>query len=384
MRAWSGSAPGWAGVASTPDAPGSGSPRSNGFGLLRLVLASLVVVQHALALTGHEDDTYVGWWRPLSVGELAVAGFFALSGYLLYASAQRHPPRHYLRLRFFRLFPGFWTTLVVVAFVAAPIAAGASGHWSQYPVIGGGSATSYVVLNSSLVIFQHGIGALLSANPWPGAWDGSLWSLAPEFGCYLALLAACLLARRRHWSPAVPLAALGVASALLLAGAGPVLGDARGVWPALLGSLGLAFFSGALLSWTGWLSAPDAGHAAGIVLVTAVVIATGLWVPLGPPLLAASIIAVGRSLTSGWPTRADTRADLSYGMYLYHFPVIQLLIALGATSLTTRVALLWLTPLTLAVTAVLAAGSWFLVEAPAQRHARRHKRPGEPAVGPVG
>jgi peptidoglycan/LPS O-acetylase OafA/YrhL len=364
-----------------PVVAAAGSARhQNGFGLLRLVLASLVIVQHALALTGHSDRTGLGWWRPLGVGELAVAGFFGLSGYLLYSSVDRHSPRRFLRLRFFRLFPGFWGALVFGAFVMAPFVAVATGSWSQYRLFGSGSALSYVLLNATLVILQHGIGGLLAGNPWPTAIDGSLWSLAPEFGCYLTLLVAVVAARRNRRPPWLALLPLVLGAAVLMAGAGQLLGADRGALPALLGSLGLAFFSGSMLAWSGLLDAPDLRRALLIVLATAVTIATGLWVPLGPPLLAASVVSVGVSLTRGWSTRVDARADLSYGVYLYHFMVIQVLVALGVTGLSVPAALLELAPITLALTLVLAAGSWFAVEAPAQRFARRRSASRAPAA----
>lgn len=351
----------------------------NSFGLLRLILASLVILQHALALTGHEDRTFLGLWRPVSIGDLAVGGFFGLSGYLLHVSVVRHTPRRFLRLRFFRLFPGFWGTLLFVAFVAAPLVAVGTGQWSEYRLFGANSAISYVGLNSALVVLQHGIGSLLHANPWPDAFDGSLWSLAPEFACYLTLLAATMLARRMRWSPPAVLIPLVVGSALAQAAGkpvlGPLLGSGVGAGLTTLGGLALSFFSGSLLAHLGWLRTPNLPRALLLLAATVGVITTGLWVPVGPVLLAATVVSVGTSLTSGWTTRVDARADLSYGVYLYHFIVIQVFIAFGWTGLSVTAALAWLAPVTLLVTAVLAAGSWFAVEAPAQRYGRRRKTP---------
>lgn len=345
----------------------------NSFGLLRLALASLVILQHSLALTGHEDRTVLGFWRPVSIGDLAVGGFFGLSGYLLMASVTRHAPRRFLRLRFFRLFPGFWATLAFVALVAAPLVALGTGRWEGYRLIGTNSALGYLVRNAGLVIFQDGIGGLLATNPWPTAFDGSLWSLAPEFACYLILLLAMMTVRRLRWSPPVLLVPLALGAGLVAALAPPVLGATTGTSLSVLGALAMAFFSGSLLAHRGWLSRPDPRRAAVLVGLLAAVVTAGLWLPLGPPLLAAVVAAVGTSLTSGWTTRVDARADLSYGVYLYHFVVIQVLIAFGVTGLSVRAALTLLAPLTLLVAGGLATISWFAVEAPAQRYARRKK-----------
>ena len=333
----------------------------------------MVILQHALALTGHEDRTVLGFWRPVSIGDLAVGGFFGLSGYLLMTSVTRHAPRRFLRLRFFRLFPGFWATLVFVALVAAPLIALGTGRWEDYRLDGSDSGLGYLVRNAGLVVFQDGIGDLLATNPWPTALDGSLWSLAPEFACYLILLLATMTVRRLGWSPPMLLVPLILGAGLVATSATPVLGGTAGTYLSVLGALSMAFFSGSLLAHLGWLSRPDLRRAGVLVALLVVVVSGGLWLPFGPPLLAATVAAVGTSLTSGWTTRVDARADLSYGVYLYHFTVIQALIAFGVTGLSVRAALTQLAPLTLLIAGVLAAISWFAVEAPAQRYGRRKK-----------
>jgi peptidoglycan/LPS O-acetylase OafA/YrhL len=55
------------------------------------------------------------------------------------------------------------------------------------------------------------------------------------------------------------------------------------------------------------------------------------------------------------------RNDLSYGLYVYGFPVQQTLALLGAA----RFGLTWFASLRLLLTMPLAIGSWFLVERPA-------------------
>lgn len=345
--------------------------RQNSFGMLRLVLASLVVVQHALALTDHPDQTLLGLWRPASVGDIAVGGFFGLSGYLLLSSTVRHAPRRFLRLRLHRLLPGFWATLLVVAFGFAPLVAIVTGQ--AYPVFGERSATTYVVLNAALVVLQHGIGTLLSGNPYPDALDGSLWSLAPELICYLILLAAAMLARRLRRNPALLVGLLAAGAVLVHLLAEPALGNGLGGTLGLLASLAAAFFTGSTLAATGALHHAQPRHAALLTAALVAVIALGLWRPLGPPLLAAVVVSTGTALDRGWTTRIDARADLSYGVYLYHFPVIQLLLAIHGAGLTVGAALGLLAPGALLITLPVAAASWFLVEAPAQRRGRSSK-----------
>ena len=360
-------------IPSTEAAPS----HANAFGLLRLILASTVILQHALDLTGHKNDTFLGLGHRVSIGDLAVGGFFGVSGYLLQSSVVRHAPRRYLRLRFYRLFPGFWTTLLVVAFLAGPIAAWLEGTLRTYPLVGQQSAVTYVFFNSSLVMLQHNIGTLLGHIPWPAAFDGSLWSLAPEFACYLVLLGATVVARRRGWASAT---GLGIVVAGSAAGfvAGRFAFGGLGAQFSLLCGLAFTFFTGSLIATRGWLAEPHPRRALVLVGLSTMMVALGLWVPIGPPLLAATVVAFGLSFNRGWPTRADARADLSYGIYLYHFPVIQLLV-LSGMSISATSALLVIAPCAALIASALATASWFLVEAPAQRRGRR--RPSAGATG---
>ncbi|MST32439.1 acyltransferase family protein [Acidimicrobiaceae bacterium USS-CC1] len=100
-------------------------PRRNARDLLRLVLALLVVVSHALVLGRHRSEVL---WRCGTLGGIAVDVFFAISGYLIAASAAHDHVGRYLWQRFLRIFPGFWACLAVTAVVAGPVAWIASGR----------------------------------------------------------------------------------------------------------------------------------------------------------------------------------------------------------------------------------------------------------------
>ena len=90
----------------------------NNFNLLRLLFALMVVVYHAIALTG-----FVGWERAeawTSIGaEIGVQGFFVLSGYLVWASLERSSSLGvYAEKRARRLLPGYVTVVLVCAIAA--------------------------------------------------------------------------------------------------------------------------------------------------------------------------------------------------------------------------------------------------------------------------
>ena len=346
----------------------------NGFGLLRLCMASLVIVQHSLALTDFASAATIGpyelLWRA-NFGDVAVGGFFALSGFLLWSSVQRHSPRRFIRLRMYRLFPGYWAALVVVAFLLAPVIALAAGTTGGYRLLGSDSALTYVLSNLGLIVIQPSIGEVLSANPYPDSLDGSFWTLMPEFLCYLGLLAVTAVAAKfglRDWR--VPFAVALAALAATTVGAVMLPGQ-LGQYAVAVLSLASAFFFGSTLAALGWDSQARPAHMMLATAALGLMLVFGLWVPLGPPVLAFFVITLGSVMRRGWPTKVGTRTDISYGVYLYHFPVIQLLVAMGVVGASAWFSYFVLTPAALLLTVPIALASWYVVEGPAQLRGRR-------------
>ncbi|XPP27425.1 MAG: acyltransferase family protein [Leucobacter sp.] len=79
-------------------------PRRNSLNLIRLILAALVLFAHSYFIIGLPPES-----QPLlgnqHLGVWAVAGFFAVSGYLITASRQRTGFADFLLLRISRIFP---------------------------------------------------------------------------------------------------------------------------------------------------------------------------------------------------------------------------------------------------------------------------------------
>ena len=167
--------------------------RQNSFTFLRLLLASMVVMGHASALGGFAADPIANWsHRQTSMASVAVLGFFAMSGFLLTHSLTASPAldRFFVH-RFFRIMPGFWVSLTVVAFALAPAvllaqAEAKPGYWEALR-LGPDSALEYLRHNFWLAVRQSNIASLFQANPHPGTVNGSLWTLAYEGLCYLFL-----------------------------------------------------------------------------------------------------------------------------------------------------------------------------------------------------
>jgi len=322
--------------------------RHNSLNILRVLLALLVIVSHVWPLGGFGEDPGVGG---VTLGSVAVAGFFALSGWLITASRLTSTLPSYLWRRAVRIYPGYLAAVVAVAFVFAPLgAAASSGTYS--PAAG----WEYVRANLGLVQLQWSVGASLPADRWP-AWNGSLWTLWSEVVCYLLIgLVVSVVDRRRL--PAV------LVTALLVTTAAQFLPGGAGSWvPVLLRDwAGLVpyFLAGAVLHVVrDRIRLRPAGVLVAAALVWWVLVMgapfTLAAVPLAYVLLWVAAVAPFQGF--------GTRHDLSYGLYIYAFPVQQLLAVFGAANAGPG----WFLVASVAGTVPVAAASWLWVERPAQR-----------------
>ncbi len=342
--------------AGTPTLASEFSPRSNALAALRLVLAGMVAVAHGLALGAD--------WQPAlgrtPLADLAVDGFFVISGFLVTGSLLRlGSTGRYAWHRFLRLVPGFWACLLVTAVVAAPLASVLVGREPLSVVTADEDpAWRYVVANAALPILQYEIGGITSADG-EDAFDGALWTLQYEAACYaaVALLGALTLLRRR---PALmPLLCVFVWALSLLQHAGWVPWDV----PVLANQELLRFLLVFLLGATAWLHAGRVPLGRWWLLASAVVLLAACWLPDYRVLAAVPFAHLVLAAAARLPLRREPRWDRSYGLYLYHWPVQFLLVLAGAAALGSAVFVL----LSLVLALGVAVLSWTLVEEPALR-----------------
>ncbi len=351
--------------------------RTNSLNLIRLVLATMVLVAHGYYISGagvgpHIDGENLGGW--------AVFGFFAISGYLITASRWSNNLGTYLVHRIARIFPAFLVCLVVMVVVVAPIGyLHANGSLAGYLTAGPTTPANFVVSNAGLKINTYEIAGTPSGVPYPGAWNGSLWSLYYEFLCYLVVGALAVIGwvRRTPWT--IGLAWLAATAAWVAWGrvVGPLVGGNEDM--RLLLKLLPLFLGGALvhrlrerlpLHWAGALAAVG-------VVGLAVWVLDGWGAQLTAPAIAYLLLWVGAVVPS---PRLVHRHDISYGVYIYAFPVQQLLVLTGVH--TVNLALYDLAALL--CTVPLAVASWLIVERPVMRRARRSRaEPPARALGDV-
>ncbi len=342
-------------------------PRSNALNAWRLTLATGVILWHSWPLAGRQV-TFAPAHQLLR--DVWVDGFFAISGFLITWSWVRRPRvRDYFAARGLRILPGLWTCLIVTAFVIAPISVAIQGGPAAKLLLSR-APIEYVVKNSAVLLAQQSIDGTPRGVPVPGLWDGPLWTLLWEVLCYIAIAAfgvAGLLRRRWFIPAALSLAVLW--SALLppwstfadLIEAQQRIEDpatAALLVQAIAARFAVMFLAGALLyqlrnvipaRWS-------------LVALSAVVVLAASLLPnyrlVAAIPLAYAIIVSGALIHN---KRLRLRTDLSYGVYIYAWPVQQLLVIGGLGIVNPFVFAI----VSAIATLPLAALSWFLIEKPA-------------------
>jgi peptidoglycan/LPS O-acetylase OafA/YrhL len=342
------------------------SGRANSLGFLRWLFAAMVVLDHSYPIGGFGNGTDPMWaWSKGqdSFGGIAVAGFFIISGFLVCRSwfASRSALRFVWR-RFLRIFPGFWMCLLVTACIFAPLAwrherGGVTGVFS----VSDNSPLDYVTANFWLHMHQWNIDHLLTGTPfahsgYPVGWDGSLWTLIYEFKCYLLLAVLGLVGLLQHRRFILALTGAAYIATLswqldprwapkLL----PVLQDvfvARFLFLFLLGAV-IALYADDIRI--------DDRIGALAAVVAIVTLHSGGWLLLGYPAFAYVVLWLAVRL----PLKAfDRPGDLSYGTYIYAFPLQMLLAEYGVHR---HGAVVFIAASLLAAT-LAAFASWHLVE----------------------
>jgi peptidoglycan/LPS O-acetylase OafA/YrhL len=364
------------------------SPQRNSLNFLRLVLALAVLFSHSLTIGQFGSEVFLG---KTTLGTLAVYGFFGISGFLIAGSASRNHVGRYLWQRFLRIFPAFWMCLIVTAFVFGlivwyrvnPHLADSCGiscyiHESGGPV-------GYVFRNLDLTGRQATIAHTLPNGIFRPVWDGSLWTLEFEFLCYLLLATLSVLGLLRHRLAVAVLAGSVWAIEIVVTSVPALNHDFSPAqnWDVMKMLTFVPIFLGGSLLYLYRDRIRDSGL---LAVFCTVCVAMGLVIPLGNDMptytftsmdltavfLVYPLLWLGMHLPLH---KVGARNDYSYGVYIYAFPVQQLLVMFGAT----RWGYWPYTLLAIALVTPCAMASWWGLE----KHALRLKTLRLPITAPA-
>jgi peptidoglycan/LPS O-acetylase OafA/YrhL len=296
---------------------------SNNFDAMRLMLAASVILYHTAFLS---RVPILAWAAGDHWGSIGIQGFFFISGFLIVMSYERSRDlRAYLVRRARRIAPAYVAVVLCAAVLLAAMSRlSTSAYFSDVRLF------RYLEFNLALSNF--------SAPTLPGVFednfkhpvDGSLWTIKIEVMFYLFVPILCWLAARWRYRVVLPL--LGLASIAWACGfeqAAIVLHRPFMEQLAVQLPGQLCYFVGGIVAYRraqAGLAAPSAWHALlGLGLYAAF---DGLAWQIVSPLAVYLMMswACLRMPSLGSPTR---HGDVSYGIYLVHWPVLQTGIALG-------------------------------------------------------
>jgi peptidoglycan/LPS O-acetylase OafA/YrhL len=357
-----------------------------GFHFLRHALAIVILLHHASVLTvGNElaplatKGDAVATLDRLLTGDLAylrqsvvellrpflfslVGGFFVLSGFLVAGSAIRtRDVRQFLTFRLLRIVPALSSEVMLSAFVLGPIVTSATlGAYFTDPVF-------FRYFGNIFGFVSYQLPGVFLSNPVVGVVNANLWTLPPEFYCY-AIMSALMLSGLIYDSEKFAKALLVTTLIVLLI--------------SMTGSFGLATrqdttrFSTWLITYLFlvgvaiWIFAKYIPITRNVFFACALAY-YGLMVTHANDILAGMALAYCVVYVGMVPfPRFDRllKLDLSYGLYLYGYPITQtlaffLLPSLAALNVGAKKAIIM--GLALALTILFAWASWIWIEKPA-------------------
>jgi peptidoglycan/LPS O-acetylase OafA/YrhL len=344
--------------------------RDNNFNLLRFLAAGLVLVAHSYPLTGTEGQPLFGGF---TLGHVAVDIFFITSGFLVTRSLiTRENVAAFAWARIVRIFPALIVAVLLCTFgVGLAFTSLSTGEF-----LSDSRVYTFIAKNSTLVLgnIQYDLPGVFMDNPYPDAVNGSLWTLPWEIRMY-AILGAIgilsLLIRKQRRTPLLYLVVFGLATAALLATCinhfFPFLdneshGDGLrlmafffmgGAHYVLRNHIKLSHWLAAIIALAFAVAALDSFNFFYVIYTT--------WLPY---------LILYVAYIPGGPLRLFNKlGDYSYGLYIYAFPVQQIV-----AHVKPDVGVWEMFFTATAATLTLSIASWYLLEKPILRKKDAYRR----------
>lgn len=332
--------------------------RANNLDVLRFILACVVIHSHSYLLTGRDYHSLRAKALHLQIGGgwLAVNFFFMLSGFLVCNSWLRSRGLgDYLKRRTLRIYPGFFAVLAFCVFIVGPLSGvNLHGYFA--------SAQTWTFFRPLLLGPVGQLSGAFASAPWPGQVNVPLWTIRFEFICYLLLAGIGLAGLLRKRERVLWLFLIAVIALAAQARGWP------GAWPTSVRYFGaidefprfIVFFLAGSVFYLYRDLIPQSDGLAVCALIA--LLAAGA---AGQFALALAFCGPYLIFYLAFHPRVRfhhfaRHGDFSYGMYLYGFPVQQLLVRYLPAAHQPVV----LTCLALLGALALAALSWHLVEKP--------------------
>jgi peptidoglycan/LPS O-acetylase OafA/YrhL len=334
--------------------------RHGNFDFIRLTAAFMVLIGHAFIIMGKQSPTFLG----IEISVFGVMIFFSISGYLVSESWIRDPSvMRYMARRSLRIFPALVAVILLSTFLLGPVFTTLSHH--DYFT----NRQTYTYLENIFLVTQRSLPEVFKNNPQSLRVNDSLWTLPIELLMYLFLPVLTFLHGQKN---ALIFAALTIFISLIFTFYLPTIGGGEITQNSSIylveliifevAKVSMFFMAGVFIRYVFMTLKPP------LVLATSLFFSTiGMYylADINLYLLYVSLAfslpffinALGESPKVRLPS-LNRVGDLSYGIYLYAFPIQQIIahFFIGKISVFTAIVI------AVIPTACFAYVSWHLLE----------------------
>ncbi|HAG78895.1 MAG TPA: acyltransferase [Pseudomonas sp.] len=342
--------------------------KDNNFDFLRFLAALLVVTSHSFWLYG---DPYpeMAMLGGTAIGTIAVYMFFIISGYLISASwLHSRSATDFVTKRLIRIFPALIVATLLTILLIGPLAT--ELPLAEYFSTG----RTWQYLSNLLLWIQFDLPGVFASNPFPSTINGSIWTLPFVMAMDLSLIALGLTGQFNRTVILMGFTTLTTVHLILLPQLGVLSQSVLNLF-----CLGMFFYAGVAL----YLYRQHVPLTWKIALPLLALMVSSANTALWPLMLGVGLpylVIFAAHLDIPRLTRFGKYGDFSFGIYIFSFPLQQLMmlwIGPDQLSLGAFVALSY------AASLVIGVISWHLIEKPALR-LKRYLPQRKPAIAPSG
>jgi peptidoglycan/LPS O-acetylase OafA/YrhL len=330
----------------------------NNFGFLRLFFALLVIFSHSPeAIDGNRHrELLVRIFGTMSLGDLAVDGFFMISGYLILMSYQHSSTlKSFLVKRILRIYPGFVVAYIFCFFCVIPLAQSFEFLFENH-----NAWFWFKSFFRMLVLDPAYVEGVFDKTPFPYL-DSPMWTIKYEFFCYLMVpLLFYFLKGNVKFYAAIFLSLLIGAHLASIYQQDFILPKPIDLQLTSVLRLVSSFLMGSI-----FYLLRDKIVFNPLYTLMSIICIIGLLFSQG--LSHVGLTTFGAYLLfnfalnykSNFLSKVGTKVDLSYGIYLYAWPIQNLMIQHNSAISATK-----LTLITILLSSILAFISWTFIEKP--------------------
>ena len=322
----------------------------NSVDIIRYYLSFAVLFAHFAELT--QTKNYF-----LTPSYTAVGGFFVLSGFLVFLSYTKSQSLlQYLKRRMARILPPYFFIVILCAVAGVFVS-----NLSVYDYFASSQFWNYLTSNMLFANFLQPSLPGVFENNVMSAVNGSLWTMKIEVMLYASIPIVAILLLRKHKSWILLL--IYLLSYIYKLWMGYLyFRTGEEIYRILQRQVGgqlMFFYSGAaILLYFNYFQK----YIIPLFSIASIVMLASLWVTwfefIEPLCLAIIIIGFAYNCKYfSWMRKYD---NIAYGIYLFHFPVIQLVVHWGIDKMNIYFAF----ALVVLITLLLSLFSWFIIEKP--------------------